>query len=83
MKQYLLEEVTEEDLDKIVHSFLNCKSPRPDVFTLDLFLGFYHMLKGDILKVVRESQRTGKVLGEMNATFITLIPKKDNLESFF
>ena len=76
IKQDLLEEVTEEEFNKIIHSFQRGKRPGPDGFTLDFFLGFYDMLKSDILKVVRESQRTGKLLGEMNAIFLTLIPKK-------
>ena len=55
MKQYLLEEVTKEELNKIIHSFQRGKRPGPDGFTLDFFLGFYDMLKSDILKVVKES----------------------------
>ena len=58
IKQDLLEEVIEEEFNKIIHSFQRGKSPGPDGFTLDFFLGFYEMLKNDILKVVRESQRT-------------------------
>ena len=82
MNQELLEEVSEEELNKIVHSFQKGKSSGPDGFTLDFLLGFYDLSKTDILKVVRESQRTGKVLGSMNATFITLRPKKHTGETF-
>ena len=69
-------------MNKILHSLQKGKIPGLDGFTLDFFLGFYDLLKTDILKVVRESQRTGKVLGAMNATFITLIPKKQRGETF-
>ena len=58
MKHYLMEEVSEEELSKVLHSFQKGKIPGPDGFTLDLFLGFYELLKTDIMKVVRESQRT-------------------------
>jgi hypothetical protein len=47
-----------------------------------LILKFYDLLKVDILKVVRESQRFGKVLGSLNSTFISLIPKKHDGVSF-
>ena len=77
MKHDLMEEVSEEELRKVLHSFQKGKCPGPNGFTLDFFIGFYELLKNDILKVVRESQRTGKVLVEMNGTFITLIPKKE------
>ena len=82
MQQYLIEEVTEEELNKIISTFQKGKSPGPHGFTLEFFLGFYDLIKDDILKVVRESQREGKVLGSMNATFITLIPKKQNGKTF-
>ena len=72
----LLKDVTEEELSKILSTFQRGKSPGPDGFTLEFFLGFYEVIKGDLLKVARESQRTCKVLGALNATFITLIPKK-------
>jgi hypothetical protein len=58
------------------------KSPQTDRLMVEFFLGFYDMLKEDILKVVRESQRSGKVLGTFNSMFITLIPKKQDGVSF-
>ena len=76
MKQDLMEEVMEEELNTIISSFQRGKRSRPDGFTLEFFLGFYDLLKNDLLMVVRESQRTRKVLGAMNSKFITLIPKK-------
>ena len=39
-------------------------------------------MKDDLLKVVQESQRAGKVLGALNSTFLALIPKKQNPSSF-
>ena len=32
--------------------------------------------------MVQESRKSGKVLGSMNATFISLIPKKEKTEAF-
>jgi hypothetical protein len=45
-------------------------------------LGFYDLLKEDLLKVVKESQHSGKVLGSFNKTFLALIPKKKEVASF-
>ena len=82
MQQDLLKDVTEEELSTILSSFQRGKSPGLDAFTREFFLGFYELIKGDLLKVIKESQRSGKVLGALNATFITLIPKKNKGETF-
>ena len=82
MKEALLEEVLEEELKKVINSLQKGKSLGPDGFTLDFFLGFYDLIKEDILRVVIESQKYGKILGAMNATFITLIPKKHKRGNF-
>lgn len=36
----------------------------------------------DLLVVVEETKTAGKVSGALNATFVTLIPKRDKLETF-
>ena len=76
MKQDLMKEVTEEELAKILASFQKGKIPSPDGFTVEFFLGFYDLIKDDLLKVVKESQKSGKVLGALNSTFISLFSKK-------
>lgn len=35
-----------------------------------------------MLVVVEESRLNGMVCGDLNSTFITMIPKKDNHETF-
>jgi hypothetical protein len=47
----------------------------PDGFSVKIFVAFF-IIKEDLLRVVNESQRSGKVLGDFNSTFIALIPKK-------
>jgi hypothetical protein len=47
-----------------------------DDLTVELFMGFYNMMKEDLLKVVQESQSSSKVLGALNSTFLVLIRKK-------
>ena len=49
---------------------------------MEFFLGFFDILDEDILAMVEESRVTGKVNGALNATFITLIPKKDKPKNF-
>ena len=82
MNDSLANEVSEEEISNIVHSFQRGKSPSPDGFTLEFFLGFYDLIKKDILAMVHESRKSGKVLGNMNSTFNAIIPKKQKCEAF-
>ena len=66
----------------MLYSFEKGKNPGSDGFTPEFFLGFYDLIKKDILAVVQESRKSGKVLGSMNNTFIALIPKKHKCEAF-
>jgi hypothetical protein len=47
-----------------------------------VLLPFFDLLGNDILEMVEESRRKGRVLGALNATFIALIPKSDKPDSF-
>jgi hypothetical protein len=47
-----------------------------------MFLRFYELLEGDLLRVMEEVKRIRKVLGDYKATFLTFIPKRNNLGSF-
>ena len=76
MNEELTKEIYEEEISHILHTFQKGKIPRPDGFTLEFFIGFYDKIKEDLLVVVKESRKSGKVLGRFNSTFITLIPKK-------
>ena len=82
MNEELTKEISEEEIRHTLHTFQKGKSPRPDGFTLELFLGFYDRIKEDILVVVIESQNSGEVLGRLKSTFITMIPKKQKIETF-
>ena len=82
MNNSLKEEITEEELEKIMYAFRKGKSPGSDGLTIEFFQGFYDLVKEDLLKAVQESQRAEKVLGALNSTFLALIPKKQNPSSF-
>jgi len=48
---------------------------------VEFFIGFYDMLKEELLRVVNDTRRSGKVLASFNSTFISLIPKNDSPDS--
>ena len=55
-----MEEVIKEEHRKIISTFQKGKSPGPDGFTLDFFLGFYNLIKEDILEVVMNKKSQEK-----------------------
>ena len=77
----LLKELTEEELKDVLGSFQKDKSPGPDGWTIDFFLGLFDFLGRDLLKVVEDSRLAGWIPASFNSTFIALIPKSDNATS--
>jgi hypothetical protein len=53
-----------------------------DGLVVEFYLGFFELIKWDILGVVQESQASGKMLGSFNRNFLALIPKKQETKSF-
>jgi hypothetical protein len=49
---------------------------------VEFFLAFFDIVGDELLEVVEESRLRGRVSGALNATFIALIPKKENPSSF-
>jgi hypothetical protein len=74
----LMEEVSEDELKEVVHSFQKDKSPGPDGWSMDFFVGLFYLVGKDLLIVVEESRTNGFIHLPFNATFIALIPKKDD-----
>ncbi|XP_074271494.1 uncharacterized protein LOC141595428 [Silene latifolia] len=56
------------------------KAPRPDGIPAVFYQRCWSMLKGEFTKAILSILNSGRVLRELNRTFITLIPKKDNPE---
>eukprot|EP01018_Ginkgo_biloba_P003770 Gb_15008 [translate_table: standard] len=78
----LLEEVSKDELQTVLHSFQKGKSPGLDGWTVEFFLGFYEVIEEDLMSVIEESRSSGRILAAFNTTFIALIPKSDNPSSF-
>eukprot|EP00253_Pinus_taeda_P003055 PITA_03055 len=78
----LIKEVTLEDLEATLKWFKKDKSHGPDGWTVEFYLEFFEILGLDLLKVVEDSRANGKMYEPFNATFIALIPKIDNPNSF-
>jgi hypothetical protein len=77
----LMEEVNLEELKGVMKNFQKEKIPGLVGWTIEFFLGFFDLLGQDILRLVEETRLTGQMPLNLNSTFITLIPKKDNPDS--
>jgi hypothetical protein len=78
----LYAEVTETELKDTLQSFQKDKSPSPDDWTIEFYLGFFDLIGGDILKVIEESRLNDRIHNPLNTTFIALIPKVNDPLSF-
>eukprot|EP00253_Pinus_taeda_P008825 PITA_08825 len=74
--------VSKEEVEAAMKCMGKDKSPGPDGWTIELFLHFFDQIGGEITEVVEESRRKGVIYKPFNSTFIALIPKKDDPESF-
>jgi hypothetical protein len=78
----LLEEVSKDKLQKVMHSFQKDKSHGPDGWSIEFFLGFYEIIEDNLMRFIEESQSSWKRIDIFNTTFIALIPKSYNPESY-
>eukprot|EP00253_Pinus_taeda_P028145 PITA_28145 len=79
---HLMDPVTKEEVESVIKSMAKEKSPGPDGWSVELFSHFFEQIGEEITEVVEESRSKGEVYSPFNATFITLIPKKEAPESF-
>jgi hypothetical protein len=77
-----LEEVSKEELGVVLHSFKKEQNPRLDDWLIDLSTSFINCIGEDLLRVAEEFGDDRKMLVSFNSTFITLIPKINNLTTF-
>jgi hypothetical protein len=63
-------------------SFSKDKSPGPDGWTVEFYLHFFDLVGLDLLELVEDTRLKGKVVGALNSTFLTLIPKAANPTTF-
>lgn len=77
-RNMLEKDFDEPELKKAVWSCGYNKSPGPDGFTIEFFKKHRDLVKGDLLEAFIEFSRRPKIPKEVNATFITIIPKVQN-----
>eukprot|EP00253_Pinus_taeda_P030027 PITA_30027 len=78
----LLKEVTMEELEATLKWFKKDKSPSPDGWTIEFYIAFFEILGEDLLKIVENCRRSGRISSAIKSTFIALISKPNNPSSY-
>lgn len=81
-KTLLEEEVTNEEIEKVIGMSKEGKAFGPNDFTLSFFKAGWEVVGMDVIVATKHYFSTGRFLKEVNYTFISLIPKKLEAASF-
>nr|GEV40416.1 hypothetical protein [Tanacetum cinerariifolium] len=71
----MVKPVTDNEIKKAMFNIADNKTPGPDGFSANFFKAAWHIVGSDVCSLVKEFFSFGKLLGELNATIISLIPK--------
>jgi hypothetical protein len=74
--------VTLTEIKSILQKLKKERSPGPDGWTSEFFLHFFDLVGEDLLQMVEDSRIKGKILGSINSTFLVLIPKQHQTQTF-
>ena len=69
-----------KELKVALKYFAHDKSPGPDGWPAEFYLHFYDMLEYELLMITEQFIILGFVPGDMNLTFLTIIPKSSDPE---
>ena len=69
-------------VEKDLKLFNKDKAPGRDGWPVEFYLFFFDLLKNELLSAVDTTRVTGIIPASLNSTFIALIPKKDNPQTF-
>ena len=78
----LFSPVTLEEIKSVLVKFNRDQSPGPDGWTLEFFVYFFDLVGKDLLEMVEDSRRNGKLCGGLNSTFLAPISKANKPVSF-
>jgi len=74
----LCDNITEVEVLEVVSQCGSSKCPGPYGFNFAFVKKYWEVIGKDIVQAIRDFQSTGFILRGCNASFITLVPKKDN-----
>ncbi|GKV38004.1 hypothetical protein SLEP1_g45962 [Rubroshorea leprosula] len=77
-RSMLTQPFTEEEVKEVVWTCDSTKAPGPDGFNFGFLKAQWEVMKEDVLKFLMDFHKNGRLVRGSNASFIVLIPKKEN-----
>ncbi|GKU94711.1 hypothetical protein SLEP1_g8164 [Rubroshorea leprosula] len=77
-RSMLIEPFTEEEVKEAVWNCDSTKAPGPDGFTFGFIKNEWEVIKADIMVFLKDFHTNGRMVRGSNASFLVLIPKKEN-----
>ena len=74
----LEKEITEEEISETLFSMKSNKAPGPDGFSAEFFKAAWHIVGKEVVTAIKGFFTSGLLLKGVNATILTLVPKKIN-----
>ncbi|GKA91117.1 RNA-directed DNA polymerase, eukaryota, reverse transcriptase zinc-binding domain protein [Tanacetum coccineum] len=74
----MIKDVSDKEIKEALFDIDSSKAAKPDGYTSYFFKKAWGIIGSDICLAIREFFISGKILGEINATLIALVPKIDN-----
>ena len=74
--------ITLDEIKNVVDGMEDDRAPGPDGYNVNFIKLCWNIIKTDLFKMVRKSQRCTKIGGNTNSTFLALIPKEKEAKSF-
>ena len=71
-----------EEIKEVVDDMEDDRAPGPDGYNANFIKACWGIIKNDLFKMVSKSQRCDKIGGSTNSTFLALIPKEKDANSF-
>lgn len=74
----MVDSVTDNEIIHALSTIDSDKAPGPDGFSAHFFKSCWRIIGGDFIKAIKSCFSSAKLLGEVNATLISLAPKVTN-----
>jgi hypothetical protein len=78
----LTKEVTQQEIKEALDQMNPDKAPGPDGFTSRFYQQYWEIIKTDLTKMIKKSQKSSKLGGSTNSAFLTLISKEKGAVTF-
>ncbi|GKB59328.1 RNA-directed DNA polymerase, eukaryota, reverse transcriptase zinc-binding domain protein [Tanacetum coccineum] len=79
--ELMIGDVSDVEVKEAPFDICDNKAPGPDGYTTKFYKKAWSVIGKEVCDAIKEFFKTGKLLGEVNATLITLVPKSKTLLS--